>query len=297
MKLKPLLRPSLTIIFGFIGVLVARSGTPPDIFAITGRYFLIVAALSFGTFGFLLPDLVEVAARSAVVALARQIAKHLPTPQAPKLSVPKFSFRRRGKKNSKYINPIVVDTSALIDGRLLDIVGTGFMFGTLIVIPSVISELHTLSDSADDLKRARGRRGLEVLENLKSDRKIKLEVLNADQAEGSVDDKLVSMAKKTHAKILTLDFNLNKVAKVKGVSVLNLNDLASAARTVVLPHEILLVEIKGLGKSKDQGVGYLDDGTMIVVEGGANLVGKSVKVEVQRVLETTAGKMIFARPS
>lgn len=294
MKLKPFLRPSLTIIFGFIGVFVARSGTPPDIFAITGRYFLVVAALSFGTFGFLLPDLAEVAARSAVVALARQIAKHLPTPQAPRLSVPKFSFKRK-RKTVKYINPIVVDTSALVDGRIVDVVQTGFLFGTLVVIPSVISELHTLSDSSDDLKRARGRRGLDVLGMLKKQKGVKLEVLGSESTDKTVDDKVVAMAKKIHGRVLTLDFNLNKVANVRGVATLNLNELASAVKTVVLPHEILLVEIRGLGKSRDQGVAYLDDGTMVVVEGGANLVGKSAKVEVLRVLETAAGRMIFGR--
>ena len=232
-----------------------------------------------------------------IAILARQIALYLPKAAAAS-AVGAIQFRRRSKaKNSKYVNPIVVDTSVLIDGRLIDVVKTGFLFGTLIVIPSVVSELHSLADSADDLKRARGRRGLEMLEGLRREKAAKLEVLRTEPRDKMVDDKIVSQSRNMKGKILTLDFNLNKVARVKGVAVLNLNDLANAIKTVVLPHEVLEVEVKTRGKAKDQGVAYLPDGTMVVVEGGSNLVGKSAKVLVLRVLQTAAGKMIFARPS
>ncbi|OGD86812.1 hypothetical protein A2870_04265 [Candidatus Curtissbacteria bacterium RIFCSPHIGHO2_01_FULL_41_11] len=294
-KLKALIRPSLTIIFGFLGVLVARGATPPDILAITGKYFLVVAAIAFGVLGFLLPDILEIAGRSAIAAIALQVARRIPTPTAPRLSVPKLSFSRRKKKNGKYINPLVVDTSVLIDGRISDVIKTGFIFGSLLVIPSVVSELHTLSDSADELKRAKGRRGLDILKSLKSEKKVKLEVLKEDPSGDTVDDKLITLGRKLRGQVMTMDFNLNKVAAVKGVSVLNLNELINALKTAVLPHEILTIQVKSHGKGKNQGVGYLPDGTMVVVEDGAEAIGKSLNVVVLRVIQTAAGKMIFAR--
>lgn len=294
MKPKSFLRLALFIVFGFIGAFVARSGTPPDIFAITGGYFLLAAVLAFATLGFILPDVLELAGRAGIAVLAKQIADHIPTSAG---SVRNFSFRGRKKKNSGYVNPLIVDTSALIDGRLAEVAQTGFLFGTFLVIPSVIGELHKLSDSADDLKRAKGRRGLDILDGLKKNKKIKVEILGSEPKDLEVDDKLVSLARKLKGRLLTVDYNLNKVSKVRGVDILNVNELANAVKTAVLPKDSLDITVSAKGREKGQGVGYLQDGTMVVIENGVDLVGKDVRVEVQRVLQTAAGKMIFAKMS
>lgn len=295
MKYKIFVRPSLAIIFVFIGAFVARNATPPAIFAVTGNYFLIVAALAFGVLGFILPEILELATKAGIAALAIAIARYLQGAPSAVMSVP-GRFPRRTSKLSKYTNPLVVDTSVLIDGRIADIAKSGFILGTLIVIPSVVSELHKLSDSAEDLKRGRGRRGLDVLNSLRRERRVKVEILRTEPRDEAVDDKLVVQAKKMRARLLTVDFNLNKVASALGVSVLNINELTNAVKTAVLPHETLTVDVKAVGKAKDQGVAYLGDGTMVVVEGGSGLVGKTVRVIVHRVIQTDAGKMIFGKP-
>ena len=294
--MKTLLRISLAIAFGFIGAFVAKSGTPPEIFAITGRYFLVIAIFAFGILGFILPELIELLGKAGISALAIQIVRYLPPGQG--FPVP-FSFSRRRKtRPGKYVNPLIVDTSVFIDGRIVDVVKTGFIFGTFLVIPSVVGELHLLSDSADDIKRARGKRGLEVLlalQGLRLGKHLKVEVLESEPKDGGVDEKLVTLAKKIGAKILTVDYNLNKVAKVKKVQVLNINELANAVKTAVLPNERLQIRVDSLGREKSQGVGYLSDGTMVVIEGGSSFVGKTIPVKVLRILQTAAGKMIFAR--
>ncbi|OGD93464.1 hypothetical protein A3C33_00155 [Candidatus Curtissbacteria bacterium RIFCSPHIGHO2_02_FULL_42_58] len=300
MKLKTLLRPLLSIIFGIIGTFIVKVIVPPEIFTISGNYLLILAIAAFGILGFILPELVELAGRAGTMAVATQIVRHLPSAAAGGLLRSSLPFRKRrpGKafaSRGKYANPLILDTSALIDGRLFDIVKTGFIYGTFLVIPSVIAELHKLADSKDEIRRARGRRGLEVLSAMQAERQVKVEVLSAEPRDAAVDDKLVKLAKKIGAKIITVDYNLNKVAVVSGVSVLNINELANAVKTAVLPHERLKIQINAVGREKNQGVGYLADGTMVVVEGGANLIGKTVEVVVHRILQTAAGKMIFAR--
>ncbi len=297
MKPKSFLRLALFIVFGFIGAFVARSGTPPDIFAITGGYFLLAAVIAFATLGFILPDVLELAGKAGIAALAKQIADHIPTRTGPQISMSRFPFKgRRSKKAiNGYVNPLVVDTSSLIDGRLSEVAQTGFLFGTFLVIPSVISELHKLSDSADDLKRAKGRRGLDVLAGLKKNKRVKVEILRSEPKDNEVDDKLVSLARKLKGRILTVDYNLNKVSKIRGVDILNVNELANAVKTAVLPKDSLEIRVSAKGREKGQGIGYLQDGTMVVVENGVDFEGKSVRVEVQRVLQTAAGKMIFAR--
>lgn len=298
MKLNILLRPSLAVVFGFIGALVARGGTPPTIFAITGEYFLVIAVLSFGTLGFILPELVELAAKAGIAAMARQIAAHLPTPDvvgAATGAISQFKKTRRNRLRKKYVNPIVLDTSVLVEGRILDVVRTGFIFGTLLVVPSVVAELHKLADSADLLKRAKGRRGLDYLKELGREKGVKVEMLSREPEGNGVDSILVKLSKQTRAKLLTLDFNLNKVGQASGVKILNLNELANAVKTAVLPHETLTIHVNTVGREKDQGVGYLADGTMVVVEGGAKYKGKTVDIEVLRVIQTAAGKMIFGK--
>ncbi|MFC1736410.1 PIN/TRAM domain-containing protein [Candidatus Hydrogenedentota bacterium] len=192
----------------------------------------------------------------------------------------------------------VLDTSVIIDGRISDIVKTGIMDGVLLLPRFILAELQNIADSADSLRRARGRRGLDVLRDLQHEQK-ECEVIISEQDYpdiAAVDHKLVTMAKDVGGKIITNDYNLNKVAQIQGVSVININDLANALKLNVLPDEDLVVRIVKEGKEPQQGVGYLDDGTMIVVDGGRSFMGKEIKVLVTSVLQTAAGKMIFAKP-
>lgn len=291
MNFKFLFRPSIAIVFGFIGVFVARSSTPSQIFAVTGDYFLLVAFLTFATLGFLLPDIVELAGKAGITVLARQIADRIPNPR----NVSRIKFRRKIKAIKKAENLIVVDTSVLIDGRLLEIVRSGFINGKLLIIPSVLLELQRLADNADDMKRAKGRRGLDVLRSIQKLKTVKVEVLKQESEALQVDTKLVETAKKYSAKLMTVDFNLNKVSRVRGVEVLNVNELANALKTSVLPNERLRLLISAKGKEDRQGVGYLSDGTMVVVENGHIYKGKTVDIVVLKVIATNAGKMVFAK--
>lgn len=186
---------------------------------------------------------------------------------------------------------VLLDTSVLIDGRIIYIAKAGFISGNLVILKSVINELHTMSDSADDQKRQKGKRGLDNISKLKKVSKVLIPDLKA--TEGVVDTDLVTTAKTLGTQITTLDFNLNKVAKAMGISVLNINELVEALKKVVVPGELIQVTISVVGKEKDQGVGYLDDGTMVVVAGGAGLVGQQVTVKVTKVIQSQAGKMVF----
>ncbi|MHB8621224.1 MAG: TRAM domain-containing protein [Chloroflexota bacterium] len=192
---------------------------------------------------------------------------------------------------------ILMDTSAIIDGRIADISQTGFVWGELIIPRFVLQELQHIADSSDTLRRNRGRRGLDMLNKLQKESLVPIKIVDID-ADGAsdVDSKLVLVAKKTNAAILTNDFNLNRVAELQGVSVLNVNELANAVKPVVLPGEEMSVQVIQEGKEAGQGVGYLDDGTMIVVEGGRKHINSTVDVTVTRVLQTVAGRMIFAHP-
>jgi len=192
---------------------------------------------------------------------------------------------------------IVVDTSVLIDGRIADIVDSGFIYGTLLVPRFVLEELQHIADSSDALRRNRGRRGLEILARMQREARTPVEVVE-DEAPGiaEVDAKLVELAKRRSRVVLTNDFNLNRVAELQGVRVMNINSLANAVKPAVLPGEELRVRVIQEGKEPGQGVGFLDDGTMVVVEGGARLIDSDVEVNVTRVLQTVAGRMIFAQP-
>lgn len=191
--------------------------------------------------------------------------------------------------------PLILDTSAIIDGRILDIAQAGFIWGLILVPSFVLTELQQVADSSDGLKRARGRRGFEIVEELKKIKQIRLEVWDKDQNGKLVDEKLVNLAKSLHGKIVTCDFNLNKRASVSNIGVLNVNDLANAVKTTSLPGERLDVRIVHLGKDSSQGIGYLSDGTMVVVAQAADKIGQNLKVEVTKNIQTPAGKMIFAR--
>ena len=193
--------------------------------------------------------------------------------------------------------PLVLDTSAIIDGRILDIIKTGFISGLILVPKFVLVELQQVADSSDDLKRARGRKGFEVVQKIKEAKGIKLEVWDKEQNGKGVDEKLMNLAKSLHAKIITTDFNLNRVASVSNITVLNVNDLANAVKTISLPGESMEIKIVHLGKDKTQGVGYLDNGTMVVVANVAEKIGQSLSVEVTKNIQTPAGRMIFAKES
>lgn len=204
----------------------------------------------------------------------------------------------RGKSNYKDHKrgiPFILDTSVIIDGRILDILKTGFLDGLIIIPEFVVLELQHIADSSDDLKRKKGRRGLDILDMLQNDEKLELKLESKNYKDMDVDAKLVKLAKHCKAKIVTNDFNLNKVAKVHRVEVLNINDLANAVKPIVLPGERIKVELIKSGKEHGQGIAYFDDGTMIVVEGGNNHVGKMIDVTVTSILQTSAGRMIFAK--
>lgn len=206
--------------------------------------------------------------------------------------------RSKGRDNgTATVTPILVDTSAIIDGRIEGVARTGFIPGMLLVPRFVLHELQHIADSSDPMRRGRGRRGLEMLNSIRESGIAELQVID-DDVEGvkEVDAKLVRLARNLGAKVLTTDYNLNRVASVEGVRVLNVNELSNAIRPVVLPGEHMQVQVVQPGKERGQGVGYLPDGTMIVVDGGDKLLGRDVAIEITRVLQTVAGKMLFAVP-
>ncbi|HYA03504.1 MAG TPA: PIN domain-containing protein [Syntrophobacteria bacterium] len=188
----------------------------------------------------------------------------------------------------------ILDTSAIIDGRIADICETGFLEGPLLVPQFVLQELQHIADSGDNLKRARGRRGLDILNRMRKDGRVEIKVVDQDFPRiHDVDSKLIALAREFHGKIVTNDFNLNKVAQLQGVPVLNMNQLANALKPMVLPGEVLHLHIMREGKEQGQGVAYLDDGTMVVVENASRYLGQDVEAAVTSILQTTAGRMIF----
>jgi uncharacterized protein YacL len=190
----------------------------------------------------------------------------------------------------------ILDTSVIIDGRISDICATAFIEGDLVVPQFILKELQFIADSSDNLKRQRGRRGLEVLDHLQKSSQVSVVISEMDFPDvKDVDSKLIELARYLDAKIITNDFNLNKIAQLQGIPVLNINELASALKPVVLPGEMMKVFILKEGKEKDQGVAYLDDGTMVVVDNSRKMIGQTVEITVTSVLQTTVGKMIFGR--
>lgn len=203
------------------------------------------------------------------------------------------------EKKTKGLNkgdPKVLDTSVIIDGRIFDLCQTGFIEGTLIIPNFVLEELRHIADSSDGLKRNRGRRGLDILNKIQKELSIEVQIWEKDFPEiAEVDSKLLKLAQVLSGKVITNDYNLNKVAEFQGVPVLNINELANAIKPVVLPGEDMTIQIIKDGKESGQGIAYLDDGTMIVVEGGRKSIGEVVDVVVTSVLQTAAGRMIFAK--
>ncbi|HEY5601336.1 MAG TPA: hypothetical protein VIK81_04615 [Patescibacteria group bacterium] len=310
MKIRIFIRLVLAFAIGYLSSFIARSDIPPNVPFALPDFFRIIFAFIGVVVGFFLPDLLSVIAKLGITRLAEDITERvidrLPMPSlpsAPSMSLP-FRDSRKPKK-PKYINPLILDTSAIIDGRFADICETGFIFGDLLVIPSVLLELQHIADSSDDLKRSRGRMGLAILDRLKKNKKINLEILKSDPVSGwqhgsgphgtEVDQKLLALAKKVKGKIVTVDFNLNQVARLSNVEILNVNELANKVKIATLPGEEIKIKVVQIGKEATQGVGYLSDGTMIVVEDGSGFVGKTIPVVVTRVLQTVAGKMVFTR--
>ena len=204
--------------------------------------------------------------------------------------------RRKGPGANGVGPKYLLDTSAIIDGRIADVSATGFLQGDLLVPQFVLRELQSIADSADSLRRNRGRRGLDVLARLQTESNVPVEVLDLDgNGHGDVDSKLVAAARQFSYPIITNDYNLNKVATLQGVRILNVNELAQSVKPILLPGEEVVVRIIQEGKEFNQGVGYLDDGTMVVVENGRGRLGAEAEVAVTRVLQTTAGRMIFAQ--
>lgn len=202
-------------------------------------------------------------------------------------------------KETKGARPMVLDTSVIVDGRIADIANTRIIESELIVPRFVLQELQTIADSGDKLKRIRGRRGLDMLNKLQSNENIEIRMLEAvperSAADAGVDEMLVDLALQLNGKVVTNDYNLNKIAQLRGVAVININDLANALKPVVLPGELLSVKVIKPGEESGQGVGYLEDGTMVVAEGGRERLGEIVDLTVTSVLQTSAGRMIFGR--
>ncbi|EFV74168.1 PIN/TRAM domain-containing protein [Cytobacillus oceanisediminis] len=240
----------------------------------------IVLTLLFGYLGFQVGFKKRDELLSLISSKKKKSSEEEPEPEA----APKNSLK-------------ILDTSVIIDGRIADICQTGFLEGTIVIPQFVLEELQHIADSSDVLKRNRGRRGLDILNRIQKELSINVEIYEGDFDEiQEVDSKLVKLAKLTNGVVVTNDFNLNKVCELQKVAVLNINDLANAVKPVVLPGEEMKVQVIKDGKEQNQGIAYLDDGTMIVVEEGRNYIGKHIDVLVTSVLQTSAGRMIFAKP-
>lgn len=274
----------------------------PDIPPFHHTFLRVVITVWFALLGYgLFPDLAKFFSLQAIAliniftskistAVADQIVR-LPNTQPSGGS----NFTSHSTSRVTVNKPMILDTSAIIDGRILDIARTNFLSGNILLPNFVLTELQQVADSSDYIKRSRGRRGFEVIEDLKKVKGLSLEIWEQDISAKTVDDKLIRLAKSLQGRIITTDFNLNKVATLSNVSVLNVNDLANAVKTVAIPGELLKVKVVHLGKDPKQGVGYLPDGTMIVVEDGGELIGKEAETEVSRVIQVAAGRMIFTK--
>jgi uncharacterized protein YacL len=207
-----------------------------------------------------------------------------------------FAFVSSTGKDTDLTNYKILDTSVIIDGRIADIAETGFLEGVLVVPRFVLKELQQVADSSDPLKRSRGRRGLDILNNMKASKNAIIKITDEDFPEiKEVDSKLLKLARSMNALVITNDFNLNKVAEFQGVKVLNINELSNAVKPIVLPNEEIRINVIKEGKDQNQGIAYLDDGTMIVVDNGKEHIGKEINVIVTSILQTPAGRMIFTQ--
>ncbi|MFQ5826783.1 MAG: PIN/TRAM domain-containing protein [Dehalococcoidia bacterium] len=275
--------PTLTMLAGMVGLVIA----------------LVISALATiplsqlpGILGTVMPVVVAIFLCYLGISLVMLRAGDLVQP----LGLSPSSMSRRGRGRSSAPRQLLVDTSAIIDGRIADISHTGFIPGQFVIPRFILQELQHIADSSDPLRRRRGRRGLEMLHRLQKESEVPIQISEADFPDTEeVDAKLVKVARSWHCAIITTDFNLNRVAELEGIQVLNLNDLAASVKPVVLPGEDMEIRIIQEGKEFGQGVGFLDDGTMVVVEGGRRFLNNRVDVVVTRVLQTAVGRMIFAQ--
>jgi len=266
--------PTPTLLAGVIGLLIAL---------LASALLTLPLSLFPGAWGRVLPLVMAIILTYLIVSLMMSRARDF------------FRFLGFTHEASKEAVPMLVDTSALIDGRIADVSGTGFVMGQLLIPSFVLAELQHIADSPDPQRRRRGRRGLEMLQRIREDSVVPLQIVEVEMEGDAVDDKLVKLSKSWNCPIVTTDFNLNRVAELQGVKVLNLNDLATAVRPVVLPGEEMELRIIQEGKELGQGVGFLDDGTMVVVEGGKRFLNTKVEITITRVLQTAMGRMIFAQ--
>jgi uncharacterized protein YacL len=298
MKFGVIVRLLLGIATGYIGYRLSRgllSFNNPSL----EETVSLVIGLALGSAGvYMIPAISKWATdftRFFSRKVAAEVISQLHLPKIPQVGRSKNRDEESGKK---WLNPMLIDTSALIDGRVFEVVESGFLFGTMLVPDFILLELQHIADSADSLKRSRGRRGLEILENIKKSSYVKTVVYETGTTSlKNVDDRLLKLGKTLKAKLITNDFNLNKIATVSGVKILNVNELANVMKTPMIPGEEIEVKVIQEGKEKSQGVGYLPDGTMIVVEKGSGFVGQRIRTKVSRVIQTVAGRMIFTQPN
>lgn len=313
-----LVRSALSLIIGIIGFLLSsflltrpinllveriREASGPQLASNVAGFFvgLVIAALLSIPFALLPDPLRQVLPLLSVIIFSYLGVMITNTHYRELLSmfnirVPTGLVDNLAPADTTHCNALLLDTSVIIDGRIVDIHGTGFLRGELVVPRFVLNELHHISDSSDGMRRARGRRGLEVLKRLQKD-DAQVQIVDEDPEQTKeVDEKLVLLAKDWQCPIVTNDYNLNKVASLQGVTVLNVNELANAVKSALLPGETLTVRVIQEGKETGQGVGYLDDGTMVVIEDGRSHLNQTLHVTVTKVLQTAAGRMIFAKP-
>lgn len=293
---------AVAALFGLIGYIIGSLiKLPPPFTPLQPREFYALAGVMVGllTFG-------RIAAW--VVRTVTRIAKNITTKLAFEIINQFTSLASRGwpfslvpaqapgdPDRELLSGAIILDTSSIIDGRVLEVAKSGFLSGVILVPNFVLTEVQQVADSADDLKRNRGRRGFDIINDLKKVRGLHLEVWDKELTGKTVDDKLVRLGKILHGRILTCDFNLNRVASLSGVAVLNLNELANSLKTLPVPGEKMKIKLIQQGKDKNQGVGYLPDGTMVVVKDASALLGQEIEVEVTRLLQGPAGRMIFGK--
>ncbi len=296
-----LLRIILAVVFALVAFIFSE--VVPDVPPFNRNILRSIITVWFGLMGYgLFPDLARIVTtntinmvNSLVSRVGLEVMNQMVRLQHPGQQY-NAAYSSHAPISGVSINqPLILDTSAIIDGRILDIIKTGFMTGTILIPSFVLTELQQVADSSDYLKRSRGRRGFEIIDEIKKVKGVRVEVWDRDPVAKTVDEKLLKLTKSLHGKIITTDFNLNKVASVSGVNVLNVNDLANAVKTIAIPGEEMKVKIVHLGKDPKQGVGYLPDGTMIVVEDGAQKVGQEIRAEVTRILQVPAGRMVFTK--
>lgn len=301
-KVTLILRLVLAIVFALTAFIFTE--VLPDLPPFNRIFLRVIITIWFGLMGYgLFPDLAKLVSSAAIKfvnnftsRLSAEITSQMLRIQRPPLGTG-TGFGASAPIGGIAVNhPLILDTSAIIDGRILDIAKTNFLSGTILVPSFVLTELQQVADSADFIKRTRGRRGFEIVNELKKTKGLRIEIWDKDGAGKNVDEKLLKLAKNLQGRIITTDFNLNRLATVSNIPVLNINELSNAVRTIAVPGEKLKVKVVHLGKDAKQGVGYLPDGTMIVVEDGADLVGKDVETEVARLIQVAAGRMIFVKP-